>query len=106
MKFDIADRNILWLFFISFQISGQWSRIKIEIRPHNAMTEDDRYAILKAKGNWRSIASHMTRQFYTDTGTDLSRKTVANHLQQSLLYARKPIVCLPLARVHRSIRFQ
>ncbi|GFX69918.1 hypothetical protein TNCV_2078981 [Trichonephila clavipes] len=40
------------------------------------------------------------------TGKQISRKTVARRLRGGGLYARRPVVCVPLTRQHRTARLQ
>ncbi|GFU70557.1 transposable element Tc1 transposase [Trichonephila clavipes] len=40
------------------------------------------------------------------SGKKISRKTVARRLRGGGLYARRPVVCVPLTKQHRTARFQ
>ncbi|GFW94808.1 transposable element Tcb2 transposase [Trichonephila clavipes] len=43
---------------------------------------------------------------YQQKGKQISRKTVARRLRGGGLYARRPVVCVPLTRQHRTARLQ
>ncbi|GFS76581.1 transposable element Tcb1 transposase [Trichonephila clavipes] len=45
-------------------------------------------------------------QFRAASGKQISRKTVARRLRGGGLYARRPVVCVPLTRQHRTARLQ
>ncbi|GFU30190.1 transposable element Tcb2 transposase [Trichonephila clavipes] len=66
----------------------------------------DRYIVLSAKRNRRTTAQHVASQFLAASGKQISRKTVARRLRGGGLYARRPVVCVPLTRQHRTARLQ
>ncbi|GFW53214.1 transposable element Tcb2 transposase [Trichonephila clavipes] len=45
-------------------------------------------------------------KFLAASGKQISRKTVARRLRGGTLYARRPVVCVPLTRQHRTARLQ
>ncbi|GFW88762.1 HTH_Tnp_Tc3_2 domain-containing protein [Trichonephila clavipes] len=59
-----------------------------------------------AKRNRRTTAQQVANQFLAASGKPISRKTVARRLRGGGLYARRPAVCVPLTRQHRTARFQ
>ncbi|GFU84437.1 hypothetical protein TNCV_1171081 [Trichonephila clavipes] len=63
-----------------------------------------RYIVLSAKGTG---APQRSRQisFFAASGKQISRKTVARRLRGGGLYARRPVVCVPLTRQHRTVCF-
>ncbi|GFW14128.1 transposable element Tcb1 transposase [Trichonephila clavipes] len=67
---------------------------------------EDRYIVLSAKRNRRTTAQQVTNQFLAASGKQISRKTVARRLRRGGLYARRPVVCVPLTRQHRTARLQ
>ncbi|GFX94441.1 hypothetical protein TNCV_4294831 [Trichonephila clavipes] len=72
---------------------------------------EDRYIVLSAKRNRRTTAQQVENQFLAASGKQISRKTVARRLRggckpSPLLYARRPVVCVPLTRQHRTARLQ
>ncbi|GFX71714.1 transposable element Tcb2 transposase [Trichonephila clavipes] len=58
------------------------------------------------KRNRRTTAQQMANQFLAASGKQISRKTVARRLRGGRLYARRPVVCVPLTRQHRTARLQ
>ncbi|GFX19190.1 transposable element Tcb2 transposase [Trichonephila clavipes] len=48
----------------------------------------------------------MANEFLAASGKHISRKTVARCLRGGGLYARRPVVCVPLTRQHRTVRLQ
>ncbi|GFV90582.1 transposable element Tcb2 transposase [Trichonephila clavipes] len=45
-------------------------------------------------------------EFLAASGKQISRKTVARRLRGEGLYARRPVVCVPLTRPHRTARLK
>ncbi|GFW13242.1 hypothetical protein TNCV_4121401 [Trichonephila clavipes] len=66
----------------------------------------NRYIVLSAKRNRRTTAQPVANQFLAASGKQISRKTVARRLRGGGLYARRPVVCVPLTRQHRTARLQ
>ncbi|GFU95534.1 transposable element Tcb2 transposase [Trichonephila clavipes] len=66
----------------------------------------DRYIVLSAKRIRRTTARLVANQFLALLGKQISRKTVARRLRGGGLYARRPVVCVPLTRQHRTARLQ
>ncbi|GFW11322.1 transposable element Tcb1 transposase [Trichonephila clavipes] len=53
-----------------------------------------------------TTAQQVANQFLAASGKQISRKTVARRLRGGGLYARRPVVCVPLTRQHRTARLQ
>ncbi|GFT28181.1 transposable element Tcb2 transposase [Trichonephila clavipes] len=75
-------------------------------RVRSTTPAEDRYIVLSAKRNRRTTAQQVTNQFLAASGKQISRKTVARRLRGGELYARRPVVCVPLTRQHRTARLQ
>ncbi|GFV01480.1 transposable element Tcb2 transposase [Trichonephila clavipes] len=75
-------------------------------RVRSTTPAEDRYIVLSAKRNRRTTAQQMANQFLAASGKQISRKTVARRLRGGGLYARRPVVCVPLTRQHRTARLQ
>ncbi|GFW80509.1 hypothetical protein TNCV_2416111 [Trichonephila clavipes] len=60
---------------------------------------------LKGTGT-HTTAQQVANQFLAVSGKQISRKTVARRLRGGGLYARRPVVCVPLTRQHRTARLQ
>ncbi|GFT67120.1 HTH_Tnp_Tc3_2 domain-containing protein [Trichonephila clavipes] len=75
-------------------------------RVRSTTPAEDRYIVLSAKRNTRTTAQQVANQFLAASGKQISRKTVARRLRGGGLYARRPVVCIPLTRQHRTARLQ
>ncbi|GFW75797.1 transposable element Tcb2 transposase [Trichonephila clavipes] len=102
-EFDIAHSVVprLWK---SFKTTGMCSRRHGGGR--RTTPAEDRYIVLSAKRNRRTTAQQVANQFLAASGKQISRKTVARRLRGGGLYARRPVVCAPLTRQHRTARLQ
>ncbi|GFT47453.1 transposable element Tcb1 transposase [Trichonephila clavipes] len=103
--FDIAHSVVsrLWK---SFKTTGMCSRRHGGCRVRSTTPAEDRYIVLSAKRNRRTTAQQVANQFLAASGKQISRKTVARRLRGGGLYARRPVVCVPLTRQHRTARLQ
>ncbi|GFW64331.1 transposable element Tcb1 transposase [Trichonephila clavipes] len=104
-EFDIAHSVVsrLWK---SFKTTGMCSRRHRGGRVRSTTPEEYRYIILSAKKNRRTTAQQVANQFLASSGKQISRKTVARRLRGGGLYARRPVVCVPLTRQHRTAGLQ
>ncbi|GFX63541.1 transposable element Tcb2 transposase [Trichonephila clavipes] len=104
-EFDIAHSVVsrLWK---SFKTTGMCSRRHGGGRVRSTTPAEDRYIVLSAKRNRRTTAQQVAIQFLAASGKQISRKTVARRLRGGGLYARRPVVCVPLTRQHRTARLQ
>ncbi|GFV66702.1 transposable element Tcb1 transposase [Trichonephila clavipes] len=104
-EFGIAHSVVsrLWK---SVKTTGMCSRWHGGDRVRSTTTAEDRYIVLSAKMNRRTTPQQVANQFLTASGKQISRKTVARRLKGGGLYARRPVVCVPLTRQHRTARFQ
>ncbi|GFV34131.1 uncharacterized protein TNCV_3630961 [Trichonephila clavipes] len=71
-------------------------------RVRSTTPAEDRYIVLSVKRNRRTTAQQVANQFLAASGKQISRKTVARRLRGGGLYARRPVVCVPLTRQHRT----
>ncbi|GFU79128.1 hypothetical protein TNCV_2136511 [Trichonephila clavipes] len=104
-EFDIAHSVVsrLWK---SFKTTGMCSRRHGGGRVRSTTPAEDRYIVLSAKRNRRTTAQQVANQFLAASGKQISRKTVARRLRGGGLYARRPVVCVPLTRQHHTARLQ
>ncbi|GFV26243.1 transposable element Tc1 transposase [Trichonephila clavipes] len=100
-EFDIAHSVVsrLWK---SFKTTGMCSRRHGGGRVRSSTLAEDRYIVLSAKKNRGITAQQVANQFLAAAGKQISRKTVARRLRVGVLYARRPVVCVPLTRQHRT----
>ncbi|GFX58111.1 HTH_Tnp_Tc3_2 domain-containing protein [Trichonephila clavipes] len=59
---------------------------------------------LTARRNRAENATQLQRQLLLATGRRVSSQTVRNRLHEGGLYARRPMVCIPLTPRHRAAR--
>ncbi|GFW20628.1 transposable element Tcb1 transposase [Trichonephila clavipes] len=104
-EFDITHSVVsrLWK---SFKTTGMCSRRHGGDLVRSTTPAEDRYIVLSAKRNRRTTAQQVANQFLAASGKQISRKTVARRLSGGGLYARRPVVCVPLTRQHRTARLQ
>ncbi|GFY17854.1 transposable element Tcb2 transposase [Trichonephila clavipes] len=104
-EFGIAHSVVsrLWK---SFKTTGMCSTWQGGGRVRSTTPAEDRHIVLSAKRNRRTTAQQVANQFLAASGKQISRKTVARRLRGGGLYARRPVVCVPLTRQHRTARFQ
>ncbi|GFX50021.1 transposable element Tcb2 transposase [Trichonephila clavipes] len=104
-EFDIVHSVVsrLWK---SFKTTGMCSRRHGGGRVRSTTPAEDRYIVLSAKRNRRTTAQQVANQFLAASGKQISRKTVASRLRGGGLYVRRPVVCPPLTRQHRTVRLQ
>ncbi|GFW50896.1 transposable element Tcb1 transposase [Trichonephila clavipes] len=104
-EFDIAHSvaSRLWK---SFKTTEICSRRHGGGRVRSTTPAEDRHIVLSAKWNRRTTAHQVANQFLAASGKQISRKTVARRLRGGGLYARRPVVCVPLTRQHRTNRLQ
>ncbi|GFW55583.1 transposable element Tcb2 transposase [Trichonephila clavipes] len=104
-RFDIAHSAVspLWK---SFKTTGMCSRRHGRGRVRSMTPAEDRYIVLSAKRDRRTTAQQVANQFLAASGKQISRKTVVRRLRGGGLYARRPVVGVPLTRQHRTARLQ
>ncbi|GFU24422.1 transposable element Tcb1 transposase [Trichonephila clavipes] len=90
----------------SFKTTEMCSRRHGGGRVRSTMPAEDRYIVLSAEKNRRTTAQQVANQFLAASGKQISRKTVARRLRGGGLYARKPVVRVPLTRQHRAACLQ
>ncbi|GFT68827.1 transposable element Tcb2 transposase [Trichonephila clavipes] len=104
-EFDIAHSVVsrLWK---SFKTTGMCSRRHGGGRVRSTTPAEDRYIILSAKGTGVPQLSRWQISFLLPQESRSPEKTVARRLRGGGLYARRPVVCVPLTRQHRTARLQ
>ncbi|GFT34354.1 HTH_Tnp_Tc3_2 domain-containing protein [Trichonephila clavipes] len=74
-------------------------------RPRTTTSTDDRYIQLTARRNRTENATQLQRQLLLATRRRVSSQIVRNRLHEGGLYARRPMVCIPLTpRQHAARR--
>ncbi|GFT58489.1 transposable element Tcb2 transposase [Trichonephila clavipes] len=72
--------------------------------PRATTSTDDRYIQLTARRNRTENATQLQRQLLLATGRRVSSQTVRNRLHEGGIYARRPMVCIPLTPRPRAAR--
>ncbi|GFW95996.1 hypothetical protein TNCV_505781 [Trichonephila clavipes] len=76
------------------------------IHSNHKMKGSEMWKIRISKKEQAHHSSAGGNQFLAASGKQISRKTVARRLRGGGLYARRPVVCVPLTRQHRTARLQ
>ncbi|XP_071041819.1 uncharacterized protein [Parasteatoda tepidariorum] len=94
-------------------ISNLWSQFKTsrtvcrrpgQGHPRATTANEDRYLFLSAKRQRTATATQLSRGLAAAIGTSISSKTVSRRLHERGLYARKPVICIPLPLSHKRVR--
>ncbi|GFU26975.1 hypothetical protein TNCV_1151481 [Trichonephila clavipes] len=91
----------------SFKTTGMCSRRHGGGHVRSTTSAEDRYIVLyqqkeqahHSSAGGKSVSCCLRK-------AEISRKTVARRLRGGGLYARRPVVCVPLTRQHRTARLQ
>ncbi|GFX46835.1 transposable element Tcb2 transposase [Trichonephila clavipes] len=104
-EFDIAHSVVsrLWK---SFKTTGMCSRRHGGGRVRSTTPAEDRYIVLSAKKEQAHDSSAGGKSVSCCLRKADLPKTVARRLRGGGLYARIPVVCVPLTRQHRTARLQ
>ncbi|GBM93425.1 hypothetical protein AVEN_268465-1 [Araneus ventricosus] len=65
---------------------------------------EDRYLSIIARSNRGATVSQLSRDLYAATGTRVTRVTVSKRLHETVLFTRRPAVCVPLNFTNRRVR--
>ncbi|GFU32539.1 transposable element Tcb2 transposase [Trichonephila clavipes] len=94
-------RNVVRL-WNRFQETGNVRRRPGAGRPRTTTSTDDRYIQLTARRNRTENATQLQRQLLLATGRRVSAKQYVIGFMRGGLYARRPMVCIPLTPRHRA----
>ncbi|GFU59689.1 transposable element Tcb2 transposase [Trichonephila clavipes] len=97
-------RSVVARLWNRFQETGNAKRRPGAGRPCATTSTDDRYIQLTARRNRTENATQLQRQLLLATGRRVFSQTVRNRLHEGGLYARRPIVCIPLTPRHHAAR--
>ncbi|GFU51982.1 transposable element Tc1 transposase [Trichonephila clavipes] len=99
-----VTRSVVARLWNRFQETGNVRRRPGAGRPRVTTSTDDRYIQLTARRNRTENATQLQIQLLLSTGRRVSNQTVRNRLHEGGLYARRPMVCIPLTPRHRAAR--
>ncbi|GBN61921.1 hypothetical protein AVEN_215799-1 [Araneus ventricosus] len=71
--------------------------------PRATTATEDRYLSIIARRNRGATSSQLSHDLYAATGTRVSRVTVSKRLRETVLFARRPAVCVPLTSTNRRV---
>ncbi|GFW68421.1 HTH_Tnp_Tc3_2 domain-containing protein [Trichonephila clavipes] len=97
-------RSVVARLWNRFQETGNVRRRPGAGRPRATTSTDDRYIQLKTRRNRTENTTQLQRQVLLATGRRVSSQTVRNRLHEGGLFARRPMVCIPLTPRHRAAR--
>ncbi|GFX12525.1 transposable element Tcb1 transposase [Trichonephila clavipes] len=88
----------------TIQDDGNVSRCYSTGRPRITTPNEDRHLAVTAKRNKWSTSSDLSRQLSSANGTTVSRQTVYRRFGHIVLYARRPVICVPITATHYHLR--
>ncbi|GFT02740.1 transposable element Tcb2 transposase [Trichonephila clavipes] len=97
-------RSVVARLWNRFQETGNVRRRPGAGRPRATTSTDDRYIQLTARRNRTENATQLQSKLFLATGRRMSSQTVRNRLHEGGLYARRPMVGIPLTPRHRATR--
>ncbi|GFU38672.1 HTH_Tnp_Tc3_2 domain-containing protein [Trichonephila clavipes] len=97
-------RSVVARLWNRFQETGNVRRLPGAGRSRATTSTDDRYIQLTAHPNRTENATQLQRQLLLATGRRVSSQTVCNRLHEGWVYARRPMVCIPLTPRHCAAR--
>ncbi|GFY32458.1 transposable element Tcb2 transposase [Trichonephila clavipes] len=97
-------RSVVARMWNRFKETGNVRRRPGAGRPRATTSSYDRYIQLTARRNRTENATQLQRQLLLATGRRVSSQTAHNRLHEGGLYARRPMVCIPLNPHHRAAR--
>ncbi|GFV32697.1 transposable element Tcb2 transposase [Trichonephila clavipes] len=74
-------------------------------RVRSTTPAEERYIVLSAKRNNRTTAQQVANQFLAASGKQISQKLLSDAFEGRRT-TRRPVVCVPLTRQHRTARLQ
>ncbi|GFW83281.1 transposable element Tcb1 transposase [Trichonephila clavipes] len=104
-EFDIAH-SVVSRPWKSFKTTGMCSRRHGEVVLEVRRLQKTYISSYQQKRNRCTTAQQVANQFLAASGKQISRKTVARRLRGGGLYARRPVVRVPLIRQHRTARLE
>ncbi len=100
----VVARSVVARLWNRFQETGNVRRRPGQRRPRATTATVYRYIRLTSRRNRRANATQLQRRLLLATGRRVSSQTVRSRLHEGGLYARRPMVCIPLTPRHRAAR--
>ncbi|UYV66553.1 hypothetical protein LAZ67_4002055 [Cordylochernes scorpioides] len=99
-----VTRNVVSRVCKKFQTTANVARTPGKGRPRVTTLNQDRYLSLLVRRNRRITASQLRSDLNADTGVIVSTDTIRRRLHKKGLYARRPIICVPLTPPQKRAR--
>ncbi|UYV80547.1 hypothetical protein LAZ67_19000535 [Cordylochernes scorpioides] len=99
-----VNKSVVSKIWKQFVATGTIKRKEGSGRKRKPATSEDRYLVVTAKRHKEMTAIQLSNELSSATGTRISRQTVYRRLHEGALYARLPMVCIPLTSAHRRAR--
>lgn len=101
-----VDRSVVSRLWNKFQRTQNASRSYSGGRPRVTSVRDDRYIRLTSRRNRSATATQVRAAAIAATGRPMSTSTVRRRLHEGGLYARRPVLCIPLTQFHKTARLR
>ncbi|GBM53881.1 hypothetical protein AVEN_64810-1 [Araneus ventricosus] len=95
-----VHRSVTHRLWNHYQRDQNASRSRGSGRRRITTTADDRYLLQCARSRRTLTASQRASQLSAAAGRPISRQTVSRRLHEGGLFARRPVVCVPLSPAH------
>jgi transposase len=101
-----VGRSVVHRLWNQFQTEGTISRRPGQGRPRVTTPSDDLYLALLATRRNTTTVPQLASDHFAATGRRISATTVRRRLHLKGLYARKPVICVPLTQRHKEARLR
>ncbi|GFU34928.1 HTH_Tnp_Tc3_2 domain-containing protein [Trichonephila clavipes] len=91
-----VSRSVVQRFWDQYQSEDSVSRRPVPGRPRATTPAEDRFLALSARRRRTTTVPQLVADHFQASGRRISATTVRNHLHNAGLYARRPVVCVPL----------
>ncbi|UYV61469.1 hypothetical protein LAZ67_1004962, partial [Cordylochernes scorpioides] len=99
-----VTRNVVSRLWKKFQTTANVARTPGQGRPSVTTLNQDRYLSILVRRNRRMTASQLRSDLNAATGVLVSTDTIRRRLHKKGLYARRPIICVPLTPPQKRAR--
>ncbi|GFW89722.1 HTH_Tnp_Tc3_2 domain-containing protein [Trichonephila clavipes] len=91
-----VSRSVVQRLWDQYQSEDFVSRRPVPGRPRATTPAEDRFLALSAQRRRTTTVPQLVADHFQASGRRISATTVRNHLHNAGLYARRPVVCVPL----------
>ncbi|GFV52158.1 transposable element Tcb2 transposase [Trichonephila clavipes] len=92
----IVSRSVVQRLWDQYQSEDSVSRRPVQGRPRATTPAEDRFLALSARRRRTTTVPQLVADHFQASGRRISATTVRNRLHNAGLYARRPVVCVPL----------